>query len=402
MAGKHIIVSAQVTDREPTGQTLATPAGHADLPASDEQRRDYPRYFLPTYLLLIVYVSLSPFSGWTMPEQGAVHFLTAPWPRYLTAFDLIANVLAYAPLGVLLFNLARRRVGWGLAVALAGMGGCLLSFSMETLQAFLPARIASLSDFLANSAGTLLGALFAARTGRSWFMRWIADWRHRAFNESAHTELGEVLLILWLFMQLNPSIPFLAAGTIINPLLADWNTTLQPRHLLPQGLAVALYVCGLGLFTSVLLRPGTKALRFTLGLIVLGGFLKLLAAGVLLKPPLMLDWLRLDALVSLAGGLGLLWVALRCRHRLRMYLAAMLILAGGLLAKIAAMYEALRTTLGVFDWPYGQLLNFASLTLLLNEIWPFAALVYLLVNFNRLPSSDAVEHGAGKGTQGNL
>jgi VanZ family protein len=385
-----------VTDREPTGQTLAPAAGHADPPASEEQRREYPRYFLPAYLLLIVYVSLSPFTGWTAPDEGPFAFLAAPWPRYLTAFDLIANVLAYAPLGTLLFDLARRRAGWAAAVAVAAVGGCVLSLIMEALQAYLPARIASLSDLLANSAGALVGALLAARMGRSWFMRWIGDWRHATFNDSADTELGEVLLIVWLFMQLNPSIPFLGAGTIINPLVAEWNTSLQPQYLLPQGLAVALHVCGLGLFTSVLLRPGAKALRFALGLIVFGGFLKLLAAGVLLKPPMMLDWLRIESLVSVAGGLGLLWGALHCKHRMRMYLAAMLILAGGLLAKIAAMYEALRATLGVFDWPYGQLLNFASLTLLLNEIWPFGALIYLLANFNRLPSSDALDDRAAK------
>ena len=384
----------QATDRERTGQTPPPSASGADSSTTENQRRDFPRYFLPAYVLLIVYVSLSPFSGWLSPEQGALYFLTAPWPRYITAFDLIANVLAYAPLGILLFELVRRRTGWTMAVTVASLGGCLLSFCMETMQAYLPVRIPSRVDLLANSAGAMLGALLAARMGRSWLARWLVDWRHQTFNPGARAEFGEVLLAIWLFMQLNPSIPFLSAGTILNPLVADWNTSLQPHTLLPQGLAVALNVCGFGLFTSVLLQPQVRAVRFSIGMIAVGGLLKMLAAGVLLKPPLMLDWLRADIMVSAAGGIIALWFAVRLSHRSRIYLAAMLILAGGLLAKIAAIYEALSTTLGVFNWPYGQLLNFTSLTLLLNEIWPFVALVYLLAGFNRLPSSDAV--GAGR------
>jgi hypothetical protein len=66
----------------------------------------------------------------------------------------------------------------------------------------------------------------------------------------------------------------------------------------------------------------------------------------------------------------------------------MTILAGGLLAKIAAFYDTLSTILSVFNWSHGQLFNFTSLTLLLNEFWPLVALIYLLIGFNRLPSSD--------------
>ena len=131
----------QVTDRESQAPELVS---------SETERRDFPRYFLPAYLLLIVYVSLSPFTGWLAPEQGALNFLMAPWPRYITAFDLIANVLAYMPLGVLLFDLVRRRTGWAFAVCAASLGGGLLSFTMETLQAYLPMRIASRVDLITN------------------------------------------------------------------------------------------------------------------------------------------------------------------------------------------------------------------------------------------------------------
>ena len=68
--------------------------------------------------------------------------------------------------------------------------------------------------------------------GRSWLARWVVDWRRLTFNAGARTEFGEVLLIIWLFMQLNPSIPFLSAGTILNPFVAEWNTLPQPHTCL--------------------------------------------------------------------------------------------------------------------------------------------------------------------------
>ena len=358
--------------------------------ATNKQRPDFPRYLLPAYVLLIVYVSLSPFSGWQTPEHGPLYFLQAPWPRYVTAFDVFANVLAYVPLGMMLVELARRRLSWGAAAAIAPLGGCLLSFGMEVLQAYLPLRVSSLVDWLANSAGALIGVLIAARMGDSVLARWLINWRHQTFSDSPGSEFGEMLLATWLFTQLNPSIPFFSAGTINSALPMELDVShIEPLYFLPQGLAVALNLCGVGLFISVLLKPGVRALRFVVGVIVFAAFLKMLAAGVMLKPPLMLDWFSKEVIAGVAGGLLLLMIATRLGHRWRIYLAAMMILAGGLLAKIAAMYDALPNILTVFNWSHGQLFNFTSLTLLLNELWPFVALIYLLIVFSRLPSSDA-------------
>ena len=55
------------------------------------------------YTLVIVYASLQPFTGWRMPSAEVLRFLTAPWPRYITAHDIALNVIAYLPLGAMLF-----------------------------------------------------------------------------------------------------------------------------------------------------------------------------------------------------------------------------------------------------------------------------------------------------------
>ena len=67
----------------------------------------------------------------------------------------------------------------------------------------------------------------------------------------------------------------------------------------------------------------------------------------------------------------------------RAYLAIVAILAGALLAKIFGAYSPLVELLRVFRWPYGQLANFATLTHFLHELWPFAALTFLVAVFLR-------------------
>ena len=50
------------------------------------------------YATLIVYASLYPFDNWRFQGIAPWSFLTAPWPRYWTRFDVVANALGYLPL----------------------------------------------------------------------------------------------------------------------------------------------------------------------------------------------------------------------------------------------------------------------------------------------------------------
>ena len=71
---------------------------------------------LPLGLLfagLVVYASLYPFDGWRIQGVAPLAFLAAPLPQYWTGFDLVANLLGYAPLGFLL-ALGLTRSGWRL------------------------------------------------------------------------------------------------------------------------------------------------------------------------------------------------------------------------------------------------------------------------------------------------
>ena len=66
-----------------------------------EPRSRLALYLALGYTLLILYTSLSPFSGWRDSGQSPLQFLLEPWPRYVAAFDIAINVLAYVPFGLL-------------------------------------------------------------------------------------------------------------------------------------------------------------------------------------------------------------------------------------------------------------------------------------------------------------
>src|SRR6187455_1395064 len=94
------------------------------------------------YVGLIVYASLYPFTGWRVPGNPPLAFLTAPWWHWWSGFDLVSNLLGYMPLGALIFGaLVRGGSGVVKALLLAVLAGTALSLTLETLQNFLPQRV---------------------------------------------------------------------------------------------------------------------------------------------------------------------------------------------------------------------------------------------------------------------
>ena len=124
-----------------------------------------PLHLASAYTVLVLYASLHPFSGWSDSGAPLFDYLTAPWPRYVTAFDLTVNVLAYLPLGFLWVPALQR----GAAPALPAFAAALLcvavSFALETTQNYLPSRVPSNLDLGCNGIGGAIGALCGARWG---------------------------------------------------------------------------------------------------------------------------------------------------------------------------------------------------------------------------------------------
>ena len=66
------------------------------------------RFLALAYVALLIYASLFPFSGWTAPSNP-FGFLAPAWPHHWRRVDILINVLAYVPLGLLLARWWSRR-----------------------------------------------------------------------------------------------------------------------------------------------------------------------------------------------------------------------------------------------------------------------------------------------------
>lgn len=328
------------------------------------------------YVLLIVYVSLFPFSGWRIPDGGIGTVVV--WPRYYDAFDIILNIVAYMPLGIFIAAAKDRALFGVAALRHTLMPGFTLSLTLEFLQYFLPERFASSLDVLTNTTGALVGSLLAASPWGQYLLQWFARWRTAWFRADRAVDFGLILLAAWLVAQLNPGIPFFEAGSIADPLAVSWRIeSYDPLRLILQSISIALNVCGFALFVSVLLHPAQRAWHIALFLMMVGLFLKFATAIVMLRTPLR------DTLINPSLPIGLVTGALvsaywmRLTQRKRLFFATLFVFAGGLMSKLTSLYSTFDETLRLFDWPYGHLGNFVSVTHYVNEVWPLLTLVFL-------------------------
>ncbi|MGE5616175.1 MAG: VanZ family protein, partial [Bacillota bacterium] len=243
--------------------------------------------------LLIAYASLYPFGPLRLPSDLA---LEGFWhQRYVIPFDVTINVLAYMPLGVLA---CYRYRGKGLShPMLRAIGfGAALSVTMEFLQLFIPYRVSSLHDVIANTAGTALGTLAFAEPLHAATMRPLGEWRERLFIEGVWGDVGMILLALWLVAQLNPALPFFGAGNIVE------DPEGQESMVWFQAAAVGLSICGFALLVSALMKGAHGALRVTLVLLSVALWLKFAAGSVMLKPHFSVEWVNAERVAGLAAG----------------------------------------------------------------------------------------------------
>lgn len=334
-------------------------------------------YLTAGYALFIVYASLSPFSGWQ--EQGLefAAVLTSPLVQTYSWFDAVSNFLAYLPFG-LLFGLTLRA---GLAplwsVLLATLTGLLLSASMEYTQMYLPNRISSNLDLLVNGLGSLSGALLAVSiVPRAWFS-YLMHLRFQLFQREQGVDFGLALVLLWMFAQINPSLPML--GNVFITEIARQPfvpPTVEPFSWL-ESAVVALNLLMLGILLLTLLRSRRHAVGSLMLVLCAIALTKFVAAAVLLKSWALLLWLNGEAMLGIFVGVMLMtivgWLARPHLVRLGFLVAGTyLVLAHGVLDS-GAPAAAMR----LYHWHYGHLLNYNGLSQTVMLIFPLLLLGYL-------------------------
>ena len=337
------------------------------------------RYLLLAYVLLIMYGSLYPFSGWRDQGVSAFAYLSERLPRYITAFDVVTNLLAYLPLGFLALLALHPHMRGKLAFAVASLAGCFLSLAMEALQTYLPSRYSSNLDLATNSLGVLIGAGLALGFGVGLLGRGrMHELRHRWVHDGHQYDLGLVVLGLWLFTQLNPGTLLFGNGDL-RGLFEDVPAVLHPAEVFIQ-MEAAVTACNLiatGLFLSCLMQDERPRRAPLLALFAAALALKTVAVGELLKAHTVFAWLTPGALIGLVVGALLLMLTLALPRAARMALAGMLLMAATVVVNLAPENPYFADALQ--HWPQGYFLNFNGVTHLVSLLWPFAALFYLML-----------------------
>ena len=355
------------------------------------------------YVVLVVYASLYPFTGWRNQEIPPWEFLFAGWPRYWTGFDIAANVVGYVPLGFLLALSFLRRGNVRFfathpniaAVTVAFASGTALSLSMETLQNFLPSRVASNVDFGLNALGTLIGAALAAGLEVAGVLDHWSRFRERWFIPQARGAL--VLLALWPFALLFPAAVPLGLGQILERLetsTADWlqdtpflewlpvrDIELQPLVPAAELLCVALGAFIPCLLGYTILRSTGRRAVFAVLAIALGTIVTALSAALSWGPEHAWAWLSLPVRLGLLFGLMLSMLMLPVPRR---GCAAVLLLV--LVIHLMLLNQAPASayfTDTLHAWEQGRFIRFNGLAQWLGWTWPYVVLVYVLVRVSR-------------------
>jgi VanZ family protein len=321
------------------------------------------------WALLLAYASLYPFYPMRAPAPDALN-VAFSLARQVIRSDVAFNVVAYMPLGTLLCLYFRQRGGRGWAIPRAVGIAAAFSLAMEVVQLFIPNRVSSVVDLASNAGGALLGALVFADPFYSMVTRPLGALRERVVIGGPWGDAALVLVMLWLLAQLNPALPFFGAGDIGADSAGDG---------LLQWVAVGMGTCGFGLFVSSVTY--TAPFRITLVLLTVALWLNFLFAALILQPHFSADWVSTARLLALVGGLAAFFPLRHIPRPWQIYGGFVLVLAGALLSKIVGAWSPLDEFLRLFRWPHGQLGSFATLTRFLHELWPFAAVVYLIALF---------------------
>ena len=342
------------------------------------------------YLALIVYASLYPFDQWR--DQGIFtwEFLSAPWPKYWTGFDVTSNVLGYAPLGFL-WGLSAMRMGWGRnAILLSTCAAAVVSLLMEGIQSYLPSRVPSLADFLLNVLGAWLGASLSSGMEQMGLLyRW-SQFRRRWFVRDAHFAL--VLMAVWPLALLFPVAVPLGLGQV-------WERVEDALTLALDGTAFEQWI-PMRSFELEPLLPGAELLCVVLGFLIpcLLGFgvirqlgqrvvylvlvlacglgVSALSATLSYGPSHAWSWLGVPVVWGLVCGciLSLFFVMLSARTCWVFLLLALLVQQSVLNQSPESAYfaQTLQT------WEQGRFIRFNGLVQWLGWLWPYTVLLYAI------------------------
>jgi len=330
------------------------------------------------YALFIVYASLSPFTGWREQGLNFTEVLAAPLSLTYTAFDTVVNLLSYLPFGLLAGLMLRARFGAPISAMLALCLGILLSAGMEYLQMYLPGRISSNMDLLSNSMGALAGTLLAmSMSSRTRIFSRMTRWRGSLFQHGKEMDFGLALLVLWIFGQINPSLPMLG-----NVFISE--AARQPFVMLPpapfdmwESSAVALNLLMLGTLMLTLLRVPRNTLTVLPVVLSMVALAKFVTAALLLKSWALLLWINSEAVLGMLLGMLLLLAMLWLPRSAAIVSGAAVTLGYFVIVNFVFDDNTPAAAMSIYHWHYGHLLNYNGLAQTIALLFPLLLLFHL-------------------------
>jgi VanZ family protein len=346
------------------------------------------------FALLIAYASLYPFADWRDQGIGPFAFFTAPWPRYWSHFDVVANFLGYAPLGFLATLALVRTTLLPQPVVWVTLAAATLSLLLEALQTYLPTRVPAVSDLLLNSAGACTGGVLAMSAQRLGVVdRW-SSLRRSWFVREARAPL--VLLVLWPLALLFPPAAPLSLGQVRERLQSSVDALLEGTPLahmlhvpgdlhvlssLGEMICVAcgfLALCWLGFSVTL---GWHRRLLLLVGALWLGVAASSLSASMSYSPEHAWSWLSGPTQLGLLAGLLLALLSLNAPRRL--CLALLVVALVWQLSLINTVPSTPYYAQTLQAWEQGRFIRFHGLAQWLGWLWPFATLWVALLSLSQ-------------------
>ena len=361
----------------------------------------FSRSCLVAYLVLIVYASWYPFSGWQANNLAAIWDVIRQWPRYWALFDVVINIVGYMPLGLLIVFSLYPRFTRTRAVALATGLGLLISMSMEGVQYFLPQRVTSILDVITNTSGTFIGAIIGMalspailEKGRLGLLR--KHWIH-------HESSRELLVLgLWPLAQIFPQAYLFGLGQML-PIFSSWldeffDIDIDLSAFLLNGFKLEaeefllsetfITACGCtGAILICLFLLNRHAPKFWLSCLLLLAALgaKALASALLFSPEVAFAWMTPGAKAGLTISVitlyGFSFAPSQVQRRLAILMLFMSLVLSNLIPSNPYFVTSMQNEV------QGKFLNFYGAAQFLSIVWPLVALWYLLNHSPKAPTS---------------
>jgi len=326
-------------------------------------------------ILLMAYASLNPFEFRFETPVEPWAWIFAPIPKYITFFDVSANIIGYIPLGFLMiFALFPKFRKWR-ALWLSVLVGMLLSAVLESLQIWIPGRISSRVDWWANSLGTLIGGLFALPFRPVWLSGSSIDQRRHAWFGQRLSFF--ILFMLFPWAQIFPQNAWLSMGDLglsSGRLLSFW--AMPKDHAAQEFVMTGVAVIAIGSFFLYGMKRNGPKLQLFFYLLIWTILIKSFITGVQFGLESSLNWLTQFSTLGMIVGCVMIWMIGSLSTQFHWWIAFLGLIAMVVMSNLLPIHpyhiQILEGLTG------GRLTHFYGMLEWLTWIWPALALYTLL------------------------